>query len=139
MRNHHQRPLGTTPLLEVNYSSQSKEKVNDAKPSKNVDKFKKEKKNKHKKNKSKEQSSGKGKKSFKCHRCGGANHIVKKCKIPNTWSTCTRNLSKRLEKLKNRMKLTSTLYPMRLRLRASAVMKLQSQVRRTMTTLTGRT
>jgi hypothetical protein len=24
----------------------------------------------------------KGKKSFKCHRCGGANHIKKKCKIP---------------------------------------------------------
>jgi hypothetical protein len=24
---------------------------------------------------------GKGKKSFKCHRCGDTNHIAKKCKI----------------------------------------------------------
>jgi hypothetical protein len=38
--------------------------MDDAKPSKNIGKFKKGKKNKHKKNKSKDQSSGKGKKSF---------------------------------------------------------------------------
>jgi hypothetical protein len=25
---------------------------------------------------------GKGKKPFKCHRCGGPNHISKKCNIP---------------------------------------------------------
>jgi hypothetical protein len=55
--------------------------MDDAKPSKNIGKFKKGKK-KHKKNKSKDQSSGKEKKSFKCHCCGGANHIAKKCKIP---------------------------------------------------------
>jgi hypothetical protein len=82
MRNHHQRPIGTAPLLEVNYSSKDKDKIDGTKPSKNVGKFKKGKKNKYKKNKSKDQSLGKGKKSFKCHRCGGANHIVKKCKIP---------------------------------------------------------
>jgi hypothetical protein len=81
IRNHHQRPVGTIPLPEVNYSSNGKGKTDGAKPSKNVGKFKKEKKNKHKKNKSKGQSSGKGKKSFKCHCCGGANHIAKKCKI----------------------------------------------------------
>jgi hypothetical protein len=46
---------------------------------------------------------------------------------PNTWLTYTRNPTKRLEKLKDCMKLTSTLYPMRLQLRANALMKLQSQ------------
>jgi hypothetical protein len=81
MRNYHQRPIGTAPLPEVNYSSKGKDKTDGAKPSKNVSKFKKGKRNKHKKNKSKDQSSRKGKKSFKCHRCGGANHIAKKCKI----------------------------------------------------------
>jgi hypothetical protein len=82
MRNHHQHPIGTTPLPEANYSSQGKEKVDGTKPFKNVGKSKKFKKNKHKKNKFKDQSSEKGKKSFKCHHYGGANHIAKKCKIP---------------------------------------------------------
>jgi hypothetical protein len=82
MRNYYQCPVGTAPLPEVNYSSQGKEKTDGSKPSKNIGKFKKSKKNKHKKNKSKYHSSGKGKKSFECHHCGGANHIVKKCKIP---------------------------------------------------------
>jgi hypothetical protein len=81
MRNHHQCLVGTTPLPEVNYSLQGKEKMGGTKPSKNIDKSKKNKKNKHKKNKSKDQILGKGKKFFKCHRCGGANHIIKKCKI----------------------------------------------------------
>jgi hypothetical protein len=44
MRNHHQRFIGTIPLPEVNYSSRGKEKTDGAKPSKNVDKFKKGKK-----------------------------------------------------------------------------------------------
>jgi hypothetical protein len=82
MRNHHQCPIGTAPLPEVNYSPKGKDKTDGAKPSKNVGKFKKGKKNKYKKNKSKDQSLEKGKKSFKCHRCGGTNHIAKKCKIP---------------------------------------------------------
>jgi hypothetical protein len=82
MRNHHQHPVGTAPLSDVNYSSKGKKKTDGAKPSKNVGKFKKGKKNKHKKNKFKDQTSKIGKKSFKCHHCGGANHIAKKCKIP---------------------------------------------------------
>jgi hypothetical protein len=84
MRNHHQRPVGMAPLLEVNYCLKGKEKMDGNKLSKNVGKTKKGKRNKHKKNKSKDQSSGKGKKSFKCHRCSGANHIAKKCNIPQT-------------------------------------------------------
>jgi hypothetical protein len=59
MRNHHSRPVGTTPLPEINYSSKGKEKMDGAEPSKNVGKFKKSKKNKHKKKKSKDQNSGK--------------------------------------------------------------------------------
>jgi hypothetical protein len=59
MRNHHQLPIGTTPLPKGSYSSQGKEKMDVAKPSKNVGKFNKFKKSKHKKNKSKYQSLGK--------------------------------------------------------------------------------
>jgi hypothetical protein len=44
MRNHHQCPIGTAPLPEVNYSSKGKHKIDGAKPSKNVGKFKKSKK-----------------------------------------------------------------------------------------------
>jgi hypothetical protein len=82
MRNQHKCHVGTAPLPNVNYNSKGKEKVDDNKPPKNVDKFKKGKKNKCKKNKSKYQSLGKGKKFFKCHCCGGPNHIAKKCNIP---------------------------------------------------------
>jgi hypothetical protein len=46
---------------------------------------------------------------------------------PNTWLTCTRNPIKRMKKLKDRMKPTSTLHLMRLQFWANAVMKLQSQ------------
>jgi hypothetical protein len=81
MRNHHQRPVGTAPLPEVNYSSKGKEKLDGNKPPKNIDKFKKGKRNKYK-NKFKDQSLRKGKKSFKCHHCSGPNHIAKKCNIP---------------------------------------------------------
>jgi hypothetical protein len=82
IRNHHQCPVGMARLHEVNYSLDGKEKMDGSKPSKNVGKSKKFKKNKNKKNKSKDKSSEKGKKSFNCHRCGGANHIAKKYRIP---------------------------------------------------------
>jgi hypothetical protein len=57
---------------------------------------------------------------------------------PNTWLTYTRNPSKRLEKLKDRMKLTSMLHLMRLQQRASTLMKLQSHAWSSKTTLTER-
>jgi hypothetical protein len=83
MRNHHQRHVGMTPLPKVNYSSKGKEKVDGQNNHpKNSGKSKKGKRNKHKNNKSKDQSSGKGKKPFKCHHCGGPNHVAKKCNIP---------------------------------------------------------
>jgi hypothetical protein len=82
IRNHHQRPVGTAPLPKVNYCSKGKEKVGGNKHPQNSSKSKKGKRNKHKKNKSKDQSSGKGNKPFKCHCCGGPNHIAKKCNIP---------------------------------------------------------
>jgi hypothetical protein len=83
MINHHQCPIGTTPLPEVNYSSKGKEKVDGQNNHpKNSGKSKKDKRNKYKKNKSKDQSLGKENKSFKCHHCGGPNHISKKSNIP---------------------------------------------------------
>jgi hypothetical protein len=100
MRNHHQRLIGTTPLPEVNYSLQGKEKMNDTKSSKNIGKFKKIKKNKHKKNKSKDQSSEKENKSFKCHRCDGDKHIAKKCKIPQHLIDLNQKSLKEAEKVK---------------------------------------
>jgi hypothetical protein len=48
MRNHHQRPVGMAPLLEVNYSSKGKEKVDvENNHPKNFGKSKKSKRNKH--------------------------------------------------------------------------------------------
>jgi hypothetical protein len=44
MRNHHQCPIGMAPLPKVNYSSRGNEKMDGAKLSKNVGKFKKGKK-----------------------------------------------------------------------------------------------
>jgi hypothetical protein len=43
---------------------------------------------------------------------------------PNTWLACTRNPSKRSEKLNDHLKLTSMLHPMRLQLRTRSLMKL---------------
>jgi hypothetical protein len=83
MRNHHQHPIGTTPLSEVNDSSKGKENVDVTnKNQKNFGKSKKGKRNKHKKSKSKDQSLEKGKKPFKCHRCNDPKHTAKKCNIP---------------------------------------------------------
>jgi hypothetical protein len=114
MRNHHQCPIGTTPLPEVNYSSKGKERTDGGKPSKNVGKFKKGKKNKHKKNISKDQSLEKGKKFFKCHHCGGANHITKKCKIPQHMVNLYQKSLKEARKAKGSYEAHFNVHPMRL-------------------------
>jgi hypothetical protein len=44
--------------------------------------------------------------------------LQRSAKYSNTWLTCTRNPSRRQKRLKDHMKLTSTLHPMRLQLRA---------------------
>jgi hypothetical protein len=127
MRNHHQRLVGTAPLPKVNYSLKGKEMVDGNKPPKNVGKSKKGKRNKHKKNKSKDPSSGKGKNLLNATIVVVLIILQRSTIYPNAWWTCTRNPSKRLKKLNDHMKLTSMLHPMRLQLRASTLMKLQSQ------------
>jgi predicted transcriptional regulator len=82
MTNHHQCPIGMALLPEANYISKGKENVDGNKSPKYAGKCKKGKRNKYNKNKFKDQTSGKAKKSFKCHHCGGPNHITKKCNIP---------------------------------------------------------
>jgi hypothetical protein len=103
-----------TPLPEVNYSSKGEEKTDGAKPSKNVDKFKKDKKNKHKKNKYKEQNLGNERNPSNVTAVVVIIILQRSAKSPNTWLTYTRNPSKRLEKQKDRMKFISALHPMRL-------------------------
>jgi hypothetical protein len=124
MTNLHQRSVGTAPLPQVNYNSKHKDKVDGNKSSKNVGKAKKGKRNKHKKNKSKDQSLRKGKNPLSATVVVVLIILQRSAIYPNTWLTCTRNPSKRLEKLKDRLKLTSTLHTMRLQLRANALMKL---------------
>jgi hypothetical protein len=43
---------------------------------------------------------GKGKKIFKCHCCGSANHIAKKCKIPQHFVDLYQKSLKKVEKAK---------------------------------------
>jgi hypothetical protein len=139
MRNHHQRPVGTAPLLEVNYSSKGKEKTDGAKPSKNVDKFKRSKKNKNKKTKSKDHSLGKRKKSFKCHHCDGANHIVEKCKIPQQLVDLYQKSLKEAGKAKGSYETHFNAASDEVTTSSMRPMKLQNQVQRPTTTLMGRT
>jgi hypothetical protein len=82
IRNQHQRPVGTTPLPEVNYSSKDKEKVDGNKPPKNVGKFKEGMKISTRRTNPKTKVRGKERNPSKCHRSGDPNHIVKKRNIP---------------------------------------------------------
>jgi hypothetical protein len=101
--------------------------VDETKPPKNVGKFNKGKRNKQKKNKFKDQSQGKERNPSSATIVVVLIILQRSAIYHNTWLTCIRNPSKRLEKLNDHMKLTSSLHPMRLQLRARALMKLQSQ------------
>jgi hypothetical protein len=72
-------------LLEVHFNVKGKENVDESNNhQKNFGKIKKGKFNKHKSH-TKGQSLGKGKKpnkGYQCHKCGGPNHKVKKCRTP---------------------------------------------------------
>jgi hypothetical protein len=114
MRNHHQRPIGMAPLPKVNYSSRGNEKMDGAKLSKNVGKFKKGKKKSTRRTNSKTKIWGKERNPSSATAVVVRIILQRSIKFPNTWSTCTRNPSKRLEKQNDCMKLISTLHPMRL-------------------------
>jgi hypothetical protein len=139
MRNYHQRPVGMAPLSEVNYSLKGKEKTDGAKPSKNIGKFKKSTKISTKRTNLKTKVWEKERNPLSATAVVVLIILQRSVKFPNTWSTYIRNPSKRLEKQKDRMKLILMLHPMRIRLQANALMKLQSQVRRPMTILMERT
>jgi hypothetical protein len=86
--------------------------------------------NKHKKNKSKWHNLGEKHKFYKTimwHKFGGRNHIAKSAIFPNTWLTCTKNPYRMQEKLKDHIKLTSTINSMRLQLRERSLRKLRYQ------------
>jgi hypothetical protein len=81
LKNRHQRSVGTAPLLEFHYNVKGKGKVDGSNNhQKNFGKFMKGKRSgKGKKNKTKGKEKGK---TFKCHKWGGPNHFVKKCRTP---------------------------------------------------------
>jgi hypothetical protein len=86
--------------------------------------------NKHKKNKSKGLNLGGKHKFYKTimwHKFGGRNHIAKSVIFPNTWLTCTKNSCRMPEKLKDHMKPTSMINPMRLQLQERSLRKLRCQ------------
>jgi hypothetical protein len=126
MRNYHQRPVGTAPLPEVNYSSKGNEKVKTT-TQKILENPRKAKEISIRRTKLKTKVWGKARNLSSATAVVVLIILLKSVTYTNTWLTCTRNPTKRLEKLKGHMKLTSMLHPMRLQLRASALMKLQSQ------------
>jgi hypothetical protein len=81
LRNHHQRSIGSAPLLEVHYNVKSNEKGDGSKNQhKKFGKFKKGKHNgKNMKNRAKDQGKGK---TFTCHKYGGLNHFASKYYTP---------------------------------------------------------
>jgi hypothetical protein len=68
-------------------------------------------------------------KAIKWHKFYGRNHIAKSAMFPNIWLTCHKIPYKMPEKLKNHMKLTSMMNPMRLQLQIRSLRKLRCQTR----------
>jgi hypothetical protein len=127
MRNHHQRPVGIAPLPKANYSSKGKEKVDETKTPKNVVNSIKAKEICTRRTNPKTKVRGKEINLSSTIIMVVLIILQRSVIYPNTWLTCTKNPLKRMKKLKDHMKLTSMLHLMRLQLRVSALMKLQSQ------------
>jgi hypothetical protein len=127
IRNHHQCPVGTAPLPKVNYCSKVKKRWVETNIHRILVNPRKAKETSTRRTNPKIKVLGKE------INLSNATVVVvliilpRSAIYPNTWLTCTKNPSKTLEKLKDHMKLTSMLHPMRLQLRTSALMKLQSQ------------
>jgi hypothetical protein len=81
LRNYHQCSVGSTPLPEIHQNVKGDEKGDGSNNhQKRFGKFKKGKRNgKNMKNRSTGQGKGK---AFTCHKCGGPNHLAKKCRTP---------------------------------------------------------
>jgi hypothetical protein len=119
MKNHHQYLVGSTPLSEVHHNVKGKEK--DGGSSNHQKNFGKSKKDKHNNKTRKTNSNDKvlGKIINLISPLSAINVVIlitlqRNIEFPNIWLTCVKNLSKRLIKLKNHMKLSSMLNSKRL-------------------------
>jgi hypothetical protein len=128
MRNHYQRPIGTAPLSEVNYSLKGKEKVDSQNNHpKNFGKSKKRQKKQAQEEQIQRPKFGERQKPFKCHCCGGPNHIVKKYNIPQHLVVLYQKSLKEARKAIGSFEAHFNVHSMRHQLRERSLMKLKSQ------------